>query len=304
MAKKKNVVQISDEELTPTVLATIEEKKGNSILLLILFAIFIAVVFFLPDITNYVDSYLNPEIKSNTPIVNNPTNSNEEEEVTITKYNYSDKLTIDKKKFTLTDFSIADNTLSFKINNIQSGTLSMNNFNYYLELYSSDNTLLQRIKVDDITVNSNSSVDLKYAIENNNVSYFTFIEISKDEYPAYTPSSDKDGKATMVCTKDKEKINYILNNNKLTTIEDYYEVNQNDENYETLLTTYQSLATTYNALEGVTSYINIEDSKFTFSTYFDLSNNNSLNVSKIVYPKDTTAKVIKFELNARGYVCE
>ena len=56
MARKKKIV-IVDKELTPTVLATIENKKTGLIGLVLLFIIFGGVVYYLPEISLYVENY-------------------------------------------------------------------------------------------------------------------------------------------------------------------------------------------------------------------------------------------------------
>lgn len=305
MAKKKQNVVIKDEELTPTVLATIENKKNNLLGLVILFVIFGAVVYFLPDITNYVEGFLNPEVKDTKTNNNVPTDNNQEEEtVTVTKYEYSNDLVIDIEKFSLSNFSIVENKLNFTLNNKTNGILTMDNYNYYLEIYSETDTLIERIKLDDISVGSNISTELQYDLTAGNVSYFTLMEIKEEDYTAFTAPANDNGEATLVCTKDNEKINYMLKDNKLYLIQDHFEVSNLDENYNTLLSTYQSLAATYNSQNGVTSSVNIETDKLIFSTYIDLSVNSSVNINKIVYPKDTDAKIMRFELSSKGYTCD
>jgi len=60
MAKKKNVdIVITDKELTPTIIGKLDTKEKSPILLIFIFIIFIAVAIFLPDITSYVEDYLN-----------------------------------------------------------------------------------------------------------------------------------------------------------------------------------------------------------------------------------------------------
>ena len=62
MAKKKQIV-INEEELTPTTLAVVEDKKKESILgifwLFLIFAIFIVGVIYLPEISQYINNYFN-----------------------------------------------------------------------------------------------------------------------------------------------------------------------------------------------------------------------------------------------------
>ena len=302
MARKKKVV-ISDQELTPTVLATIEEKKFNLLSLILLFAIFGGVVFYLPEISTYVEQYLNPSPSTSVKPSVKDTNDNDEQ-VEIEKYPYTLTLSITKGKMTLSNFSITNDYLSLQIANSDNVALDMDEYNYYLEMYSEDDTLLQRIKMDDFKVGASSSIMMSYSIKASEIAYFTFLEISEEEYPSFIPIADANKEAVFICQKDTETINYKLKDNKLYAIEDIFMIQNTEENFTTLLGTYQSLAATYNAMNGVVSEVTNDGNILRFITNMDLTVNNSLTISKIIYPKDTDAKVIKFELSSKGYTCD
>lgn len=302
MARKKKVV-ISDQELTPTVLATIEEKKFNLLSLILLFAIFGGVVFYLPEISVYIEDYLNPK-PSTVAKPNNNDNTPNEEQVEIEKYPYTSTLSITSRKLTLSNFSVGNNELSIQATNADNVALDMDKYNYFLEIYNETDTLLQRIKMDDFKIGANSSINISYSINTSNISYFTFLEISEDEYTPFTPQANINGEATLICQKDSETINYKLKDNKLYAIEDVFVIQNTEENFATLFGTYQSLATTYNAMNGVISEVTNDGSVLRFVTNMDLTINNALTISKIIYPKDTDAKVIRFELSSKGYNCD
>lgn len=304
MAKKKEKVVIIDKELTPTVLATIEEKKLNFIGLILLFAIFGTVVFFLPNISSYIDN-----LRKQNDIADNPSNPIQskpnDDVVEIEHYPYSNTLNIKTDIFYLNNFQIGSDSLSFDINNNQNTSLKMDDYNYYLEIYSSKDMLLQRIKIDDLTIEAKNKIKATYKLNNTSeISYFTFMEIGVDEYNAYTAKADDNGLGMLVCAKDNEVITYSLKNNKLYLIEDSFTISTLDESYRSTLSTYQNLMNTYNNINGVTSTMNLEENSLKFTTKMDLNMNEKINVNKIVYPKDTDAKVMRFELMAKGYNCK
>lgn len=308
MARKKKVV-ITDQELTPTVLATIKTQKSSiistTINLVFIFIIFCGVAYYLPEITNQVNEYFNPtEILA--PITEPKKDDPEEPIDTITKYNYSPALRIDEDKFSISNFNLLNNKLAFRINNTTKTELDMDKYNYYLELYNDKDTLLERIKVDDVKVGVSSSIVKEFDVLSSDIAYLTFQEIKIEEYPAYIAPADEEKNGKLICIKDKETITYSLKNNKLLIINDQLVVNNTDVDYATLLPTYQSLASTYNAITGVTSIVREDVDSFTFTTIVNTSSLNSVDQSfnKMVYPKDTDAKIIRFELMARGYTCD
>ena len=84
-----------------------------------------------------------------------------------------------------------------------------------------------------------------------------------------------------------------------------FSVDSTDSNFNTLYGTYQAMAATYGNINGVSSTVNLVDGKLDFRTIINL---NVVDVTKInnkmVYPKDTDAKVMKFELETKDFVCK
>lgn len=306
MAKDKKV-EIIDEELTPTVLKTIKEKKSNVIWLIIIFAIFIAVVVFLPDIAKYVEDYMNGN--DTTPVVPNnstqdDTEIDEEEEEEISEYQLVDGLQIDFDDFSLTNFVVANNQISFSITNKGTNLLNFSQLDYFLNLYNSNNMLVQRIMITDVLVSANNTVSVSYEIVEPNIVSLSFIEISEEEYPAHVLTTDEAGNATLTCTNGYETVNYLLTNNQVYAIEDIFNVPITDANYGTLYSSYQALATTYNTINGITSRVTLENNGLNFRTDIDLNTVDENNFNSIVYyPLNTDARVMNFELEANGYNC-
>ena len=155
MAKKK--VEIVNRPLTPTVLAKVKNQKFNPIGLIVLFLIFGTVVYFLPDITKVMDKYIHPEkyqVVKPLPVVSE-------------KYTYSSGLTIDVDGFKLKDFNIEDNKLTFNV--VKTGEAE--NLNTILELYNSENVLLEQFVIN-VNVKQDETKSLSYDIKDSNVEYF------------------------------------------------------------------------------------------------------------------------------------
>ena len=312
MAKK---VVIVDEELTPTVLATKKIKRGSIIWLLIIFVALIAAAIYLPEITVYISEKFGLDIEVPNEIVT-PGNDDNEEDINpdeeapeLQKYVLTTDLSFTVDNLTLSNFVVANNNISFTITNIGTEIIDLSEYHYYLNLYSTDesgaDTLLQRIKISERTIGFNGSINFTYELTTTDtISEVAFLEISEEEYPAYTATSDSSGNATLVCIKDYETVNYSLSNNGVYSILDNYVVPTSDANYASLYSAYQSLASTYSTISGVTSNVTSDANNMYFVTNINLRTvvEGTFN-NDIYYPLNTDAKVMKFELEAQGYTC-
>ena len=308
MAKK---VVIVDEELTPTVLAIKKTKRGSLLWLIIIFAALIAAAIYLPDITTYVSEKLGFSVDDPSALLgpsddnNDDTNVDDEPEENseIQKYVLSDNPSFTVDNMTLNNFVIQNNTITFTITNNGSEIIDLSEEYYYLNLYNGE-TLLERIKVADNIIGVNASEDIQYEITASNVTEIAFLEITVEEYPAYTVDTDSSGNGTLTCTRDYETITYSFNRNQLLAIEDVYVVPTTDPNYATLYSSYQALSTTYSNISGLTSNIVVENNSLHFTTSVNLRTlvDGTFN-SRIYYPLNTDAKVINFELESQGYIC-
>lgn len=308
MAKK---VVIVDEELTPTVLAIKKTKRGSLLWLIIIFAALIAAAIYLPDITTYVSEKLGFSVDDPSALLgpsddnNDDTNVDDEPEENseIQKYVLSDNPSFTVDNMTLNNFVIQNNTITFTITNNGSEIIDLSEEYYYLNLYNGE-TLLERIKVADNIIGVNASEDIQYEITASNVTEIAFLEITVEEYPAYTVDTDSSGNGTLTCTRDYETITYSFNRNQLLAIEDVYVVPTTDPNYATLYSSYQALSTTYSNISGLISNIVVENNSLHFTTSVNLRTlvDGTFN-SRIYYPLNTDAKVINFELESQGYIC-
>ena len=305
MAKKKKV-EIIDRELTPTVLFTKKERKGSVIWLVFIFAIFIAVVIYLPDIAAYLEPYINPTVAPANP---RPSESDDNEDDTdeeneVVEYELVAGLQINEGQLVLSNFNVSNNQLSFKITNNSSNMVDFTDLHYFLNLYNGNKMLLQRIMLTDEVVAAGASIDLVYDLVNSNVQVLSFAEILEDEYPSHVMPVDANGNAVLKCSKGYETVSYNLTNNKLYSIEDVFSVPSTDANYSTLYSSYQALSATYNTIGGIDSSVRVENNILNFRTLINLSTVSSGSFNSVIfYPINTDAKIMNFELEANGYTC-
>lgn len=307
LAKKKQIV-ISEEELVPTTLAVVQDKKKANVFgiiwIFIIFIIFIAGVIYLPEISAYINSYLNPDVVvPNTPSKDNKKEDDTKDETSVKEYKIANDLEITEESFKISNFNIENNTIKFKITNLTNEVLELKDAHYFVNLYSDNKKLLQRIYLQDI-LSPSSETDAAYDLSDSSAKVISLVKISEEEYPSHIVTVPEEGVATLTCTKNYEKVEYLLNNNKVYVANLIYEVNTTDVNFNNLYNNYQTLQTTYNNIEGVSSNITLENGLLNFKTIINLSSvkSDTLNL-KSVYPFGTDAKVIYFEMTASGYTC-
>ena len=307
LAKKKQIV-ISEEELVPTTLAVVQDKKKANVFgmiwIFIIFIIFIAGVIYLPEISAYINSYLNPDVVvPNTPSNDNKKEDDTKDETSVKEYTITNELEIAEESFKISNFNIENNTIKFKITNLTSEVLELKDEHYFINLYNDSKKLLQRIYLQDI-ISPSSETDAAYDLSDSSAKVISLVKISEEEYPSHIVTVPEEGVATLTCTKNYEKVEYLLNNNKVYVTNLLYEVNTTDVNFNNLYNNYQTLQTTYNNIEGVSSNITLENGLLSFKTIINLSSvkSDTLNL-KTIYPFGTDAKVIYFEMTASGYTC-
>ncbi len=314
MAKKdKQNIVIVDKELTPTIIGKLDKTEKSPALLIIIFIIFIAVAIFLPDITGYVESYLNGN-KQNIP--SNPSNNYNDNNNTekpnvgeeITYYDYATDLSILTDLFTMSNIVLSENKIYFDLTNTTNSILNLNDYKYFLEIYSSENTLIQRIKISYDTIDSSFTKSYNYDLDDgvaDSLAKLLIVSKQESDYPEVNLSSDADGNGLLVCTKDYETITYTFGNNLLISINDIvnYQFN-NSDTYSMALQSYQVLAATYNNYEGVSSTLITSETGFTYTTLIDLRNADIKNIeNNNYYNYRAQAKTVKFETESNGFSC-
>lgn len=313
MAKKKvESVVINDQELTPTTIGTLDTKEKSPILLFVILAIFLVVALFLPDINNYITNYMS-EKNNNKEQVVNPNKDNEEENVPQEEendslYDYAENMEIKADLFGITNIVKKDDSITFNINNATDKELVLDDYKYFLEIYSSEKMLLQRIKISYGTYKANESKEFIYELNNDaksNIAKIAVLKKTVDDYPEIELTLDDTNNGILTCVKDYETITYTFGNEYLTKISNIVnEPYSSDIAYTTDLQQYQVLAATLNNYEGVSSTLINNETGFTYTTLIDLRTANIVEIeNNNFYEYRTLAKVVKFETESNGFTC-
>ncbi|MBR1414072.1 MAG: hypothetical protein IJ574_05350 [Bacilli bacterium] len=316
MAKKKKneeIIRIVDRELYPTVIGVVDDTEKKPIFLIVIFIILIGLLFGLPYITDFYTNLKGDTLGgSSSNTTKNNTNDNTKDNVDVgvdnsdapfylvatsnsVKYDDIEIINLSFTSLTSKDY------ISLTIKNTTDKAFEINDKNYYLELYDSNKTLIQRIKITGATLNANGTVNLVFEIINkNNVNQFRFLSKTLDEYPEF--SAGDSGNGAITCKKNNETYIYKFKNNRLYTETELYTVNTT--NTVVNASTYDNKVSTYNAINGITAQTTNENNTFEFKAEIDLSKAKVSSLNNIhLYENETLAKTINFEMSAMGYSC-
>ncbi|MBE6161864.1 MAG: hypothetical protein E7158_06580 [Firmicutes bacterium] len=312
MGKKNKKVEakLSDQELEPSVIGYLEESKNSIIGLVIFFSVFILVAFNLPIISEYVNKYLGKSDNFSSSVVDDTDDNSDKKDDNVktdTMYDLSDTLEFTYENLKFTKFSMTCSngcSLSINVENQSDSNILNTSSKFYFELYDSNSTMLGRHIFDTKKFEKNKNELYKFKITNDEYDKASKIQIvtkSVDDYPNYELTDNK-----LTCVSNGDTIEYSYDSKKISSIKNTLELaNDGTTNYDTALTLYSKIASNYNNIEGVSSNIIEVSNGFTMTTDIDtekvnidrLENNN-------YYDSETDVKVVKFEMEARGYNCK
>lgn len=319
MAQKKQEkfssknVKVNSEELSITKIGEITTTEQSSIFVLILFGCVLVFIFFLPTIVNWIKG---SDDKPDYSILENNKNLNETEKPdtpsqgTVEEYyNFSDTLSISLETgITISNFVINANGISFTVTNTNETRFYFNKDNYFLELYTEDNTLLERIILSDVVVASKNNMVLEFAISDtsrNSMKKLLFVKKDRVMYPDILLEKNENQEEFLTCIKGGETITYTFKDLKLNRITEAINYDVTNPNYSVLLEQWKTDSEKLNSVEGITSIFVNTGNGFLVNTVIDLKNVKNSNVESVhYYPNETLAKVVKFEMEARGFQCK
>ena len=309
--KTKEPIVIDKTPLKATSLGNLETKENGPLVAILWVGLLVVCIISLPYIADFVKNYQNNKIiDTPTKKPDHTSDNNTQGEITKdqTIYNFEKNLVITENKFNLSDFSVSNNALTFKITNVGGDVDYFKKHNYFVELFNDDKTLLQRIKFDGITINKSKTITLN--VDAVSFTKISFIEKDVKDYPNVTLKKVSEI-PTLTCQNKDLKVIYTFSadeDNKLKTIETNYSYASSNKDYEQMLSRYETYATSYNSLGGVKATLIPINTGFTFKVNIDLAtipeaSYTSTFTDKYYYSLDTEAKIVAFELKTSGFTC-
>lgn len=315
MAKKKYTnMKLEQQELTPIVIGTLGNKRRGPLGGILLMGLFIAVVIFLPEISEYASKLLNNNSITPspvTPVAPTPVDPDEPTGNDETFYDFSTSLKIAKDDVELTDFVLdtTNNTLSYSVVNPSKSTTNMEELNYFLEVYDSNRTLLERVKLTSIESLAGGAYQTEVSDINaetaSNMHSLLLLKKSESDYPVVELNVNSDNEGSLVCTRGFEEVTYHFNKGLLKNVKHSYNYDNTHEDYNTVYESVNTTASTYNRKTGVTSVFNGDTEKFSVITNVDLESASRTYIFKAdTFKLDTEPKVVKFEMEAQNFTCK
>ncbi len=303
--------KVETPNMQAQVIGELETEKQKGVFgLIVFFVILIGVTFGLPYIKSYLDNRNAPvEQPVNEPTQNDNEQIPEEEEIVYYEIDPANTtFTFNDLKFSeINKESSDDFYLNLTVEN-QGKTVIDLNKGYFLELYTTEKTLIERVKiVSSKNISAGEKLNLKLLFSENaynNASLITIDEKTSDDYPEVTLSNVENDMNVLTCTDKNSSLKYYFNKDKLQTINDIYEYTNSDVNiFNETLREYTNKAASLNNNEGVSSNIVSTQNTFTMNTQIDLTTANVSNLSANYFAKDTTPDVVKFEMDAMRFSC-
>ena len=317
--RKNETVVINKDPLATTTIGKLDTKENGPIFAIVGIAIFVVCIFCLPYLSEWIAnfSFTPPTIVQNPNTPETPTDDGSDEDNETTYYNLTDDLRITLDTVTFQNFVVDETNRAISLDAVISGGSSNNlfqNINYYLEIYTNDELLLDRMRLIPTTTGTvfHFALSLRSNVTPSDISKVAIVIKEEEDYPA-VELNEVDGVPTFVCTKDNETVTYRFALEEevyvLKEIEEeaLYETDATD--YETKLAEYNELYDSYSNIDGVTTHLNPLSNGFSFNTTIDLEEVGSAVYQRtftkdIYYPLNTDVRIVAFELSASLYTCE
>lgn len=297
MAKRKKLkdVKINEQELTPTVLGYLNEKKANPLFLIVVFGILLTFLYFLPEVNQYIEHKRGNDYSGNVPYVPSDNEEKFEQNDAGKEFDFNNDLVIVINELELSSFTIKEDIISFNIKNNSSKHIDFGQFNYYIYLKGLDGNIVDIIKLDDLVILEESEKEISYYIENDEISKILVDEFN-ETYLVDVNLVDN----MLTCILEDETYKYVFENDSL--VNELY-ILENISASDSLIYKYKKRKEKYQIYDGVD--IKIDDRN---GLYYEINVNvNIADTLKLnddfIFDKNYKAKVIKFRLEENGYTC-
>jgi len=322
-----------EEETTPVVTLTDEEKKnnrqanfnqeerllykiepektGSPIVPLLFFVVLIVFVFMLPtiaskyDVTNY--------FKGGTSTTTEEVPEAEEEQEYYELNKVSVKVVLDELE--LINFvkskSNDDYLLTFTLRNISEKAYQYDR-KYYISLYDNNKRLLYRALIFSYdAVAAKSSTELSLIISeraHSDAVQFKVEEIEESRYPEVSLSETDGEYGVLTCTYNYDEMKYYFLDGNLEKIKETYKESKNGAtNYDSDKSEQKTFSNKLSSIENINSTFVESEGEFTLINEFNLGDISDTTLSNLkvyrYFKYNVSKEIVNFEIEAQGYNC-
>lgn len=178
MAKKSEKVVLEDIELKPQVIGHIYQKKSNIGRVLLIFVAFIAVIYYINDISVFVNDLFGKKSASSIKDIASDDKKKsiiKDKEIDEEYYELNDNLVLVINDLTITHFNFSNNLLLFDIYNYSEKDVDLSNKKYYLETYDVDQKVIDSKIINAGLISQKNVIKVELELSNS-FKYLRIIE--------------------------------------------------------------------------------------------------------------------------------
>ena len=303
--KKKGQNTIAWNPLQSTTIGQIKQNKYGWIGTLLLFALFIGVVFYLPELFELYKEYsgknTTPPIIANNNTTNNTTTENDER--VVEKYKLADKKSFEFNEFKVDNIRLFGGNFSYKITNSTDAELDLSALDYFFEFYDESGEVIQRIFLTG-RIPKQESESYSYQISNASaISEFSLSIIEEKYYTYYDFPVSEDKKVEFTCMNDYRSITYTFEDENLKKAADNVSYPVYLDDYAEKYDYYDSLYNKYLDRNGMDVSLEVKDDLLLYSVTIDYNILNGLLDDDEYFVANTRPRIVKFKMEAMGYSC-
>ncbi|MBQ6841148.1 MAG: hypothetical protein IJO63_03440 [Bacilli bacterium] len=312
MGKKKKV-DINGKPLEAVTIGRVKDNKYGWIGVLFLFALFIGIIYFLPELNKMYQEYMSGSsamapsgmgTTNNTVVNPNEDETGENEETTETYYKFGTDLNVTVDDLEFTAISYINNVLTFNVTNSGSKNINLDELELYFSTYDNnteENMILNSVAIKGSLV-SEATKEYSFNIKEGAL-YFNIKQIPEEEYTYIDLVTDEAGNAILKCTKDREELTYTFVDNKLNLVNHSNIVYKDSENYSVLYEEYNNMVVRYGDVNGVNAKLSELSSYLWYKLQVDYSQTKDKIDYEYYFDKETTPRVVNFIMESVLFEC-
>lgn len=306
MGKKKKV-DINGNPLDTITIGNVKENKYGWVGTVLLFAIFIGAIYFMPELSNIINRLFstssapitNPSVPNAPVIPNQDDNKNTPQDVL---YAFGIDTALTKSPFEFTEIILSNNLLTFTVTNTSDQLVELKDV--YLVTY--DNNTDEKNTLNIIAVkgklNKERSISYSFNIKSG-ATYFTIKEIFEEDYTYIDLTPDENNNIVLTCENEMQKISYKFFDNKLISIEDTINISTDFNKYESLYEKYNSMVDEYELENGISATVYDYTSESTFVFNIDYSVFSGEINNDYYFSKGLSPRVVNFIMESQLFDC-
>ena len=307
---KKVKVDINGKPLEAVTIGEIKKNKFGWIGLVLLFALFIGVIYFLPELQKFYQEYKNGSVPtsisgsntntSNNTVVNN-TNTNTSNNTVSNMYVFGEDKEVTVGNVTFSSINLSeDNQLTFTIKNTNDSRLNLSKLNLFLEAYD-ESTLVNRVAIKG-SISSNDSKNFSYKLKASANKYEIKV-INEEDYTYIDLNIDDNKVSTLTCTNGDETLVYTFNDEKLTKIKHTANYLKTADNYDEIYSNLNTNVVKYESQDGVNVSLKTNETNLIYTMEIDYSKYTGSISNNYYFKKDTSPRIVNFEVEALLFTC-